>query len=609
MSDPHSDTLHSEQEYRQLQAEKESQEALYRIIQLLLEPISLNEKLDRTLEILFRVPWFRVEHKGAIFLADNQTQTLHIHSKQHLTPELHSLCDKVPFGYCLCGRAASERKLVYCNHLDERHDQRFSGMKDHGHYCQPIMAEGELLGVLNLYVTPDHLATQQELSFVQAVSTTMAGMITNERIKEGNQRLADIIEETPDCVAIVDQDGRLTYTNATARKVMGLPDGANSKDYTIEQLAQRGSNCFDTSTMEKAQERGIWQAEGTLRPFDGSEEIPVTQTMIYHQSSCSDENHFSVIAHDISAQKRAESAALNAAVREQYFANVLINGLPGIFYLLNHEHRLIRWNDNLMQVTGYSQKELTLMPQSQLFSESELAEIDRATMEALTKGATSFEVGVRTKFGARIPYFINGLKIDSISGAELSMAGIGVDISYRKELELELKRRATTDGLTGVSNRSRMEEIISYQLIQNQRYGNPFAVIMIDIDKFKQVNDTHGHDIGDEVLITLVQIARGVLRESDVLARWGGEEFVVMIPESNQADAQLVAEKLRLSIYGSPFPHRLRITASFGVAEAFPNATIRTLVKKADDAMYVAKGEGRNRVCYWDGKAIKTVEY
>lgn len=592
---------------KQLQTEHDSMEALYRIVQLLLMPVTLTEKLDRALEILFTVPWLEVEHKGSIFLANTQQRTLHIVSKRHLSPQLHECCATIPFGYCLCGRAAEQQQLVYCNHLTEQHDQRFVGISDHGHYCQPIMAEGQLLGLINLYVAPHHIDTPAERDFLQAVSDTLASMITHEQMKESNQRLAAIIEETPDCVAITDKEGVLSYANAAARQLMGIAHEITPNDSYASHLTEQGQACFRQEAMSSAQEHGVWQGECTLIDQQGTQ-IPVNQTLISHRDAEHQISHYSVIAHDVTINKQAESAALAAAVREQYFANVLINGLPGIFYLLNHDKRIIRWNNNLEQVTGYSQQELLLMRQERLVSPSELTELNRATLEAVTHGASAFEMGIRTKFGARIPYFINSIKIASIDGAELSVAGIGVDISYRHELELELKRRATTDSLTGINNRSRMEEMINHHLIQHQRYGNPFAIIMFDIDHFKQVNDTYGHDVGDQVLRTLVLCAGGVLRESDLLARWGGEEFMVLVPAAQLQDGCRVAEKLRLAISNSPFPKGLPITASFGVTEAFKDATIRSLVIQADSALYRAKNHGRNRVCHWDAAYHKKME-
>ena len=160
----------------------------------------------------------------------------------------------------------------------------------------------------------------------------------------------------------------------------------------------------------------------------------------------------------------------------------------------------------------------------------------------------------------------------------------------------ELHRLATTDSLTGVWNRRYLEQAVAGEMARAQRYGEPLALVMFDIDHFKAINDRHGHLVGDQVLIELALRLRGHLRAIDVLARWGGEEFVVLLPHNNVEAAARLAEKLRLATMTQPFPVAGTITTSFGVAAYQPHETLDDWFTRVDNALYAAKEAGRNRV-------------
>ena len=160
----------------------------------------------------------------------------------------------------------------------------------------------------------------------------------------------------------------------------------------------------------------------------------------------------------------------------------------------------------------------------------------------------------------------------------------------------ELQRLATTDRLTGAWNRTYLEETLVAEMGRAERYRQPLSLLIFDIDHFKAINDTHGHLVGDEVLIELTRRVRAHLRAVDVLARWGGEEFVLLLPHCGGLEAQQVADKLRALVAEPPFPVAGQVTASFGLAQWQPEEPLDTWLKRADDALYAAKAAGRNRV-------------
>jgi diguanylate cyclase (GGDEF)-like protein len=153
-----------------------------------------------------------------------------------------------------------------------------------------------------------------------------------------------------------------------------------------------------------------------------------------------------------------------------------------------------------------------------------------------------------------------------------------------------------TDPLTGVCNRRRADELLTSAINDARRYHYPLSLMMLDIDHFKDVNDEYGHHIGDDVLVELTSRLRGQLRGTDVLARWGGEEFVVLSGRCTHAEAVLVAEKLRSVIADSPFGHVGTITISIGIAELHPADDLRSWMRRADKTMYEAKTAGRNTI-------------
>ena len=164
----------------------------------------------------------------------------------------------------------------------------------------------------------------------------------------------------------------------------------------------------------------------------------------------------------------------------------------------------------------------------------------------------------------------------------------------------EVQRLATTDGLTGIYNRRHFFELAEHELSRARRYGHPVSAIMLDVDHFKQVNDTYGHAAGDQVLRAVAERCGDNIRDIDILGRYGGEEFAIILPATDLTVAQIAAERLRRCIADVPVPTDkgdLTVTISLGVASsAQDDEDVAALLNRADAAMYAAKQAGRNRV-------------
>jgi diguanylate cyclase (GGDEF)-like protein len=184
-----------------------------------------------------------------------------------------------------------------------------------------------------------------------------------------------------------------------------------------------------------------------------------------------------------------------------------------------------------------------------------------------------------------------------------TLLGRVLETSYRRAfaLEFESHRDARTDALTGLDNRRAMQEKGPLELKRAHRIDAPVAVILCDVDHFKRINDRLGHEAGDAVLRIVANVLRSTLRETDLLGRWGGEEFIAVIVDADAAGGREVAERMRIGVATTPFDGLTGgATISFGVSSArdfhsVPEAW-ESLLKKADEHLYRAKSEGRNRV-------------
>ncbi|MDP2678560.1 MAG: diguanylate cyclase [Rhodoferax sp.] len=185
---------------------------------------------------------------------------------------------------------------------------------------------------------------------------------------------------------------------------------------------------------------------------------------------------------------------------------------------------------------------------------------------------------------------------------QLSLANqqLKAEINQREKIAQLLEETARTDFLTKLINRRAMHRFLQNEMARFERTGGTFSLVLVDIDHFKNINDQFGHDIGDDVLVALSRAFERSAREQDIVSRWGGEEFLILLPNTAQVDAFEQAERLRQLLDSDAlqierYPHR--VTASFGVCEFAPGDSLESLLKQTDVALYQAKVRGRNQVC------------
>lgn len=216
-----------------------------------------------------------------------------------------------------------------------------------------------------------------------------------------------------------------------------------------------------------------------------------------------------------------------------------------------------------------------------------------------------YEEEISIEVAGRFRFFI--VQVSPIRNEQKSLIGhvmMLVDITERKHAEMELARLARTDMLTGVANRRHFFELAEKQFALAQRYDSKLAVMLLDVDRFKNINDTYGHQAGDVVLQCVAQECQSNVRNTDIFARYGGEEFICLLPEQNEKGALEFAERIRQIIEQTEVKmeaQAIRTTASFGLAVFQKQAglTLEQFIAQADEALYQSKSKGRNRVTVW----------
>jgi len=284
-----------------------------------------------------------------------------------------------------------------------------------------------------------------------------------------------------------------------------------------------------------------------------------------------------------------ERLSLLAQAVEQMDEMVRITSVDGI---------IIYVNNAILRHTGYTKEELIGQTNRIFKSEKNNQQSYKILWETILNKQTYHNIFINKKKNGDLYYEDQTITpiIDEKTKAIKYFVSTSQDITQTIKMTQKLKNLATRDTLTQVYNRYKINEYIEEEFHRAQRYHTSFALLMFDIDHFKIVNDTYGHDIGDYVLQEFAKIIQKSIRQNDKFGRWGGEEFMLLSPETPQEKAYEFAEKLRKIIEMHPFEKIKQITVSVGVIHCHGKRSLKELFKDLDDALYEAKKNGRNRV-------------
>lgn len=281
-------------------------------------------------------------------------------------------------------------------------------------------------------------------------------------------------------------------------------------------------------------------------------------------------------------------------------------------YFVDINNKIVYWNKGAQKITGYPPEEVL----SHRCSDNILCHIDTEghamcgplcpLNRAISKSQDIGQMRVYLKHrdGRRLPVDVVSTPIRDTDGQVLGVAQIFRDASiYEEEAKASeiLSKMASSDPLTGLLNRRKIELELDLEIKKSKRLGLPLSVIFCDLDFFKTVNDTFGHPVGDEVLKGVSKQLLGGIREYDRLSRYGGEEFLIMLPQTKAEIAVEIAERLRIAVemWRLIYQEKLwsfKITISMGVAEMNQDESLDSLIDRADKALYRAKQSGRNAV-------------
>lgn len=296
----------------------------------------------------------------------------------------------------------------------------------------------------------------------------------------------------------------------------------------------------------------------------------------------------------------AEGARAEAQATERFVAS-LMEAVPIPLFHWSLEGRIVRANSTYASLYGLTPETIVGKQPEDLLPSQQAAAIRERNAELLAGGTERqvYSGELRSATGPR-HYTVHRALLRDADGRPGGITGAMFDVTEEVELRQRLELLAATDPLTGLYNRRVFMERLDAELARFRRYGRPAAVVMLDLDRFKAVNDAHGHAFGDRVLVGLARLLRDNVREgADLPARIGGEEFAVLMADTDADGAAVIAERLRAGFAALDFatPAATEFyTASFGVAAFRPGDNVTGLLRRADEALYRSKQQGRDRV-------------
>jgi diguanylate cyclase (GGDEF)-like protein/PAS domain S-box-containing protein len=422
--------------------------------------------------------------------------------------------------------------------------------------------------------------------------------LAEKAMRESERRTATILRLSPIVIGVSTvAEGRYTDVNDAFESVLGYSQaetiGRTSFDLNLWTDGDTRSNIL----REIVEHGRVENLEVQLRRKSG-EIFPALifiTPIVLHDTPCL----LSMIM-DITERKLVEEQ-----LRETRDAlQTIFYSSPLAILTLDTEDRVAMWNPAAEEIFGWTEKEVIeqvnpTVPDNKL---NEYNALCQATLNGMA--FSNLDTLRMKKDGTQFPV---NLSVAPLRGKQSQVTGgvhVIADNTERKKLQEELRQQATTDGLTGILNRRHFQQLALSDLKRAIRFNHPLAIVLIDIDHFKQVNDTFGHAAGDQALLAFTKICQQNIREIDLFARFGGDEFVLLLPETDCGQAYAVVERLRVAVTAASINFdgkQIPITISSGITSlSGDQESFDTLLGQADQALYHAKEEGRNNVVRYD---------
>ena len=424
-----------------------------------------------------------------------------------------------------------------------------------------------------------------------------------DELRSSERRTRQIIDMAPEAFVEFDAAGTVSNWNVQAELTFGYsaPE-AVGRPFTEIALAPEERPAFDEGRRRFLVHGSGWLAghrvELTCRARSGRRfPVELSLTAVWNDATGWT---FRVFLHDVTERRRAREELLEAEERFR----LAFEDAPIGMALASPSGGFQRVNRALCDITGYSEDELLAADPRMVLEPDELEDGDDPRARLLAGAMRSYSLERRVVHAAGHPVWVRvsvSLMRDRDGGARHLIAQVE-DISERKRFEGQLAHLADHDHLTGLLNRRAFHDELSRRLAHGRRYAHAGAVLVLDLDNFKDINDTLGHAAGDELISRVAGLLRVRLRETDVLGRLGGDEFAVVLPETGRAEAELVARDLLAAVRKETVAvegdRPIRVSASVGVAlyDQATTLSAEEALVNADIAMYDAKEAGRSRV-------------
>lgn len=418
------------------------------------------------------------------------------------------------------------------------------------------------------------------------------------RVVSEQRSAAATIDNMMEGVIRIDRVGRISAFNKAAENIFG---------YTASEVLGKNVNMLMPSPFREEHDDylGNYAATGERKIVGKGREVTGLrkngQTFPMHLGvtdvETPDDRFFVGLIRDLTVEKTlrkrlAESRNFLADVIEHSPAATYVKSREGRYLLVNRKHE---------EVTGMSREQTLGKTDAEIFPEAAAEAYRRVDLEVMTGGSSIEAEEVLADEQGEAFFLSIKFPTRNSSNEITGICGISTDITPIKHYQKELERLSQVDELTNLFNRRHFISLARHELNRNSRHGGKLSVMMLDIDFFKQINDGYGHKTGDLVLANLGKQIREALRETDIAGRLGGEEFAILLPETDLEQANIVAERLRNQVAETRFDiddgRSLNCTLSIGLATMTDKQIdLENLLHEADTALYAAKNSGRNKV-------------
>ncbi|WP_243544906.1 sensor domain-containing diguanylate cyclase [Pseudodesulfovibrio tunisiensis] len=423
-------------------------------------------------------------------------------------------------------------------------------------------------------------------------------------LRQSEQRFRDVSQSVGEFIWETNADGRFTFITSDVEGVLAYSPSEITGHYPEEFMPKADVEDFARWRDDAVAARDEFSNIETRFVTKGGEIIWLQLSGVPYFDEDGKFSGYRGAGMNITDRKRIEST-VKASERK---LRALAESAYDAIVMIDFNGRISFWNHAAEKLFGYTEQQALGQEVHDLVApEQDRNVAKRGMFQFAITGKGSVigniqEVTGRRKDGSTFPAE-RSVSAFRLSGQWYAVATIR-DITDRKQTEARLRELATTDSLTNLFNRRRFMELAQREFGSSLRYGRSLSLFMMDIDHFKKVNDTYGHDVGDEVLRGLAATSAQSLRKADVLGRLGGEEFAVLLPETGMNSAMEVAERLRIAVENSSIATQsgdISITVSIGVATLNQEvSSVEILLKNADIALYQAKQTGRNKVVSQD---------